>query len=335
MNVALKTVKQVCEITSLTRKVLYEYKDIVKPSAYATYTVMGKKDGSPKDGYKLYNDEAVAKFKQVAVYRELGLSKKEIGAILTAPNYNVNQVWDEQLTLLHEKQKKIEQQIAAVELFRVIGTQNNNLLDYIKPHSLTEFAEHIERCTQAPAYDELIDMLQEKDILQWEEEMLTLLSALPASDVVDLDDEENFCTVQKIFETCLRHLGVWGFIMLVSLSLCFYGEGKFIKEFDALFADKLTSGTVDAITEYSCMVARVFLQRIDELLSEHSDISSLDDARSKQLTDDIKYAATRCFGIKTDRELSQLIEAMNLDQQLQGTAYQDALILLERHLQND
>jgi hypothetical protein len=122
--------------------------------------------------------------------------------------------------------------------------------------------------------------------------------------------------------------------MLISISLCFYGEGTLIKEFDGSFADKLTSGIVDAIVEFSMILAHVFLQRIDELLSEHPDISSLDDAQSKQLTDDIKYAAARCFGIKTDRELSQLIEAMNLDQQLQGTSYLDALILLERHLQD-
>ena len=56
-----KTVKEVCDLTGLTRKHLYyfHHEKVVRAVAYANYSVEGN------DGYKLYDDKAVEKLAEI------------------------------------------------------------------------------------------------------------------------------------------------------------------------------------------------------------------------------------------------------------------------------
>ena len=58
-----KTVKEVCALTGLTRKHLYyfHHENVVQAAAYANYSVVGN------DGYKLYDDEAVERLREIAL----------------------------------------------------------------------------------------------------------------------------------------------------------------------------------------------------------------------------------------------------------------------------
>ena len=62
-----KTVKEVCDLTGLTRKHLYyfHHERVVRAVAYANYSVEGY------NGYKLYDDIAVEKLQQIALYYQL------------------------------------------------------------------------------------------------------------------------------------------------------------------------------------------------------------------------------------------------------------------------
>ena len=74
-----KTVKEVCDLTGLTRKHLYyfHHEKVVRAVAYANYSVEGN------DGYKLYDDAAVEKLQQIALYYQLGLKRDEIKDIIS------------------------------------------------------------------------------------------------------------------------------------------------------------------------------------------------------------------------------------------------------------
>ena len=73
-----KTVKEVCDLTGLTRKHLYyfHHERVVRAVAYANYSVEGY------NGYKLYDDIAVEKLQQIALYYQLGLKRDEIKEIM-------------------------------------------------------------------------------------------------------------------------------------------------------------------------------------------------------------------------------------------------------------
>lgn len=116
----LKTVKQVCDLTGLTRKHLYyfHHEKIVPAVAYSNYSVEGN------DGYKLYDDAAVEKLQQISLYYQLGLRRDEIREIMRDPNYDSNQVLNTLLALEREQEVHIQRRIAALEYLTLTGVKN-------------------------------------------------------------------------------------------------------------------------------------------------------------------------------------------------------------------
>ena len=115
-----KTVKEVCALTGLTRKHLYyfHHEKVVQAVAYANYSVEGY------DGYKLYDDPAIEKLQQIALYYQLGLKRDEIRDIMLAPGYDSNLILKTLLALEREKKVHIERNIAALEYLTLAGTKN-------------------------------------------------------------------------------------------------------------------------------------------------------------------------------------------------------------------
>ena len=115
-----KTVKEVCDLTGLTRKHLYyfHHEKVVQAVAYANYSVEGY------NGYKLYDDTAVEELQQISLYYQLGLKRDEIKGIMMAPNYDSNMVLHTMITLEQEKKTHIERHIAALEYLVLTGTKN-------------------------------------------------------------------------------------------------------------------------------------------------------------------------------------------------------------------
>ena len=90
-------VKDICQMTGLTRRQMYEYREVIKPIAYKN-----------EAGYKIFDDKALNQFRQVAVYKELGLLPYQIKDILARENcLNEDEILLNQIDLLKEKQKRI------------------------------------------------------------------------------------------------------------------------------------------------------------------------------------------------------------------------------------
>lgn len=77
--------------------------------AYANYSVEGN------DGYKLYDDDAVEKLQQIALYYQLGLKRNEIRDIMLDPDYDRNLVLESLLEQERIKKVRTERHIAAVQ----------------------------------------------------------------------------------------------------------------------------------------------------------------------------------------------------------------------------
>lgn len=131
-----KTVKEVCDLTGLTRKHLYyfHHAKVVQAAAYANYSVEGN------DGYKLYDDAAVEKLQQIALYYQLGLKRDEIRDIMLDPSYDSNAVLDTLLAIERSKQATVERHIAALEYLKLTGTKNRSLTP-LEGMSLKELGE--------------------------------------------------------------------------------------------------------------------------------------------------------------------------------------------------
>ena len=114
-----KTVKEVCALTGLTRKHLYyfHHENVVQAAAYANYSVVGN------DGYKLYDDEAVERLREIALYYRLGLKRNEIRDIMLEPGYDVSRVLEKLLAQKMTEKEKIERQIRILNYLKRVGVQ--------------------------------------------------------------------------------------------------------------------------------------------------------------------------------------------------------------------
>ena len=86
----MKTVKEVSKLTGVSIRALHHYDAIglLKPSQVTAA------------GYRLYDADALERLYMILVFRELGLSLKEIGEILNASDYDRNRVLEKQISLM-------------------------------------------------------------------------------------------------------------------------------------------------------------------------------------------------------------------------------------------
>lgn len=125
-----KTVKEVCALTGLTRKHLYyfHHEKVVRAVAFSNYSVVGN------DGYKLYDEAAVEKLQEIALYYQLGLKRNEIRDIMLDPNYDVDRVLEKLLSQKITEKEKIEGHIRILNYLKLVGVPNG-LADILKGYT--------------------------------------------------------------------------------------------------------------------------------------------------------------------------------------------------------
>ena len=97
----MKTVKEVSRLTGVSVRALHHYDAIglLKPTQVTDA------------GYRLYDEAALERLYMILVYRELGLSLKQISDILDAPDYDRNRVLEHQITLMQGRIDKLQNRI--------------------------------------------------------------------------------------------------------------------------------------------------------------------------------------------------------------------------------
>lgn len=109
----MKTVKEVSRLTGVSVRTLHHYDTIglLKPTQVT------------EAGYRLYDEEAVERLYMILVFRELGLSLKEIGDILHAPDYDRNRCLERQISLMQERIDKLQDRITLAKGILTIGVK--------------------------------------------------------------------------------------------------------------------------------------------------------------------------------------------------------------------
>lgn len=213
-----KTVKEVCDLTGLTRKHLYyfHHEKVVQAVAYANYSVYGY------DGYKLYDDAAVEKLQQIALYYQLGLKRDEIRDIMLDPHYDSNMVLETLLAIEHAKKATIERHIAALDYLRRTGTKNR-LLSSLHGISLEELGETI-LTLQADQSTQNYKQLQ-----SFTKELSKLISSLHELDTAQLTGLPGTEVINSIFQLGKKHMGSDGCPFIVGLFMSAIGDGTAIQ----------------------------------------------------------------------------------------------------------
>ena len=194
-----KTVKEVCALTGLTGKHLYyfHHENVVRATAYANYSVEGN------DGYKLYDEQAVEKLQQIALYYQLGMKRNEIRDMMLAPGYDSNKVLDTLLAREEEKQIQINRNIAALNYIKLTGTKNG-LVGILNGTSLAELGRR-------RLEEQNVPISLEKT---FEEKLHSLISELDDTDQPD-----------RVLERLFARNGAGEFFYLLGIFVGAVGEG--------------------------------------------------------------------------------------------------------------
>ena len=112
-GISMKTVKEVSKLTGVSIRSLHHYDaiDLLKPTKVT------------EAGYRLYDDTAIERLFMILLFRELGLSLKEIAGILNAPDYDRNRVLERQINCMHDRIDKLQNRIALAKGMLVLGVE--------------------------------------------------------------------------------------------------------------------------------------------------------------------------------------------------------------------
>ena len=123
------TVKQISEKTGVSVRALHHYDAIglLKPAALTDA------------GYRLYDEAALERLYMILVFRELGLSLKEIAAILDAPDYDRNRALEQQIATMQTKIEKLQNRITFARGILMTGVRNMDFENF-DPEGLDDYS---------------------------------------------------------------------------------------------------------------------------------------------------------------------------------------------------
>ena len=126
----MKTVKEVSKRTGVSIRALHHYDAIglLKPTQVT------------QAGYRLYDDDALDRLYMILVYRELGLSLKEICRILDAPDYDRNRVLEHQIRLMQDKVLQLQNRISFAKGMLMLGVNDMDFKSF-DPKKIDEYSQ--------------------------------------------------------------------------------------------------------------------------------------------------------------------------------------------------
>ena len=125
----MKTVKEVSKLTGISVRTLHHYDTIglLKPTQVT------------EAGYRLYDNIALEKLYLVLIFKELGLSLKEIADILLAPDFDRNRCLEKQIKLMQDRVEKLQNRITLAKGMLILGVKYMSF-DGFDPKNIDEYS---------------------------------------------------------------------------------------------------------------------------------------------------------------------------------------------------
>lgn len=101
----MMTVKEVSNITGISVRTLHYYDEI------GLFSPTGKSEA----GYRLYDDKALERLKQILFFKEFDMPLKDIHQILLNPDFDRNQILGMQKAMLIKKRDRLDRLIGSID----------------------------------------------------------------------------------------------------------------------------------------------------------------------------------------------------------------------------
>jgi DNA-binding transcriptional MerR regulator len=311
----MKTVKEVFELTGLNRKLLHDYdhEGIVKPSAYAN---AGTEDS---DGYKLYDEDAFIKLQQIAIFRKLRLSRSDIKKKIADPNYDSNQLLEDQILMLKKEKEEIETLLTVAEQLKLIGMKGNTL-DYFSSVGITEIARNAKRWQNSAYFQELCDMLENTPEEEYDKESYPIIEELLLLNENECNTRKAMNIVTRLFEVNIKYYGMAGSILVSVMALSGQSGGQLAIDFNNNIGMDITKVPSKAIMHYLDVL---WNKKIIATIKKFYDVigSNFEGIRVKEMVDEIKVLLERYLGINKKEDYQMLFEFAHIEPYKYGGGY--------------
>lgn len=116
----MKTVNDVSRMTGVSIRTLHHYDAIglLKPTQITDA------------GYRLYDEETIEKLFLILLFKEIGFPLKDIQNVLSAPDFDRNQVLEHQIDLLQQKVMYLQNRIQLARGIQLVGIKHMNLKEF-------------------------------------------------------------------------------------------------------------------------------------------------------------------------------------------------------------
>lgn len=144
------TVKEVSRLTGISVRTLQYYDSIgLLPPA-----------GHTEAGYRLYDDAALERLRQILLFRELDFPLRDIQAILDAPDFDRSKALEQQIALLTMKKERLERLILFARGIQSTGGTQMDFSAFDKS-TLDEYARRAKaEWGNTPEYQEMLEKQQ-------------------------------------------------------------------------------------------------------------------------------------------------------------------------------
>ena len=137
MNTDMMTVHEVSKLTGISIRTLQYYDKIglFPPAEHS------------EAGYRLYDEESLARLQMILLFRELEFPLKDIKGIIDSPDFDRNKALEQQIKLLEMKKEHLENLILLARGMRLLGVkymENKQKTDF-KAFDTTKIDEYAEQ----------------------------------------------------------------------------------------------------------------------------------------------------------------------------------------------
>lgn len=150
-------IKEFADLTGVSVRTLHYYDEIglLVPARVDPFT-----------GYRYYDENSLLRMEEILFYRELDFSLKQIGEVLSSPNYDKNKVLKEQKQLLILRKERLERLIVAIDG----AMKGENIMKAFDNSELEQQkAEAKERWGTTAAYGEYAEKTKNYTNRDWDE----------------------------------------------------------------------------------------------------------------------------------------------------------------------
>lgn len=221
----MMTVKEVAKRTGVSIRTLQYYDKIglLRPSGYT------------EAGYRLYDDTALETLQQILLYRALEFPLKDIGAILSNPDFDRSKALEQQIVLLTLKKEHLENLIRLAYGIKTFGV---NQLDFtaFDTSKIDEYAARAKASWgAAPEYLEFEEKAgnrtaEENNVIA--AQMMSIFGEFGAMRGLSPDSEEVQKQVKKLQDFITEHFYRCGGEILYNLGSMYASGGDFTDNID-------------------------------------------------------------------------------------------------------